>query len=107
MTRVPVKATAATASSKRSCHLATSSYGSEGCREEVLAAARRIHAAGHADFSPAEIIAQMQRSGTTYPESTIRTHVVSRLCANAPVNHTPTYDDLERVGHGRYRLRRP
>lgn len=78
----------------------------EGCREEVLAAAKRLHAAGHAEFTPVEIIEQMQRSGTAYPEQTIRTHVVSRMCANAPQNHATQYDDLERVAPGRYRLRR-
>ncbi len=78
----------------------------DGCREEVLAAARRIHAAGHADFSPSEIVRQMQRDGTKYEESTIRTHVVSRMCADAPNNHGTTYADLERVAHGRYRIRK-
>lgn len=77
----------------------------DGCREEVLAAARRIHGAGHADFSPADVVRQMQRDGTQYQESTIRTHITSRMCADAPDNHGTTYADLERVGHGRYRLR--
>ena len=78
-----------------------------GCREEVIAAARRFHAAGQLDFSPAELIASMQRLGTTYPPETIRTEIVSRLCANAPVHHLASYADLERVGRGRYRLRKP
>lgn len=39
----------------------------EGCREEVLAAAKRLHAAGHAEFTPVEIIEQMQRTGTPIP----------------------------------------
>ena len=43
--------------------------------------------------------------GTEHEESTIRTHVCSVMCANAPTNHMTTYDDLERVSHGRYRLR--
>ena len=77
----------------------------EGCREEVIAAARRIHAAGHSDFSPSEILRQMQRDGTQYEASTILTHVQSRMCADAPDNHGTTYADLERVARGRYRLR--
>jgi hypothetical protein len=77
----------------------------DGCREEVIVAARRLHATGHAAFAPAEIIRFMQHNGTAYGPSTIRTHVVSRMCADAPDNHGTTYADLERIGHGRYRLR--
>jgi hypothetical protein len=72
----------------------------------VLAAARRIHAAGQADFTVAEIVGQMQLAGTRYAQSTIDTHVRSRLCADAPDNHGTTYADLQRVGRGRYRLRK-
>ena len=39
-----------------------------------------------------------------YAESTIRTHVTSRMCGNAPDNHAVTYDDLVRIDAGRYRL---
>lgn len=78
----------------------------DGCREAVLDAASRIHRAGHGDFSPAEIILQVRRDGYDYADSTIRTHVTSRMCADAPENHGTTYDDLERVAHGRYRMRR-
>lgn len=77
----------------------------EGCREEVLAVARLLHAEGREDFSPADVVDAMRAAGTRYAESTIRTHVVSRMCADAPDNHGTTYDDLERVGRGRYRLR--
>lgn len=77
----------------------------DGCREEVILAARKIHSLGRADFSPAEIISAMRAAGSFYADSTIRTHVASRMCANAPNNHGTTYDDLERVGPGRYRLR--
>lgn len=77
-----------------------------GCRQAVLNAARRLHQAGHRDFSPAEIILQVQRDGHRFADSTVRTFVVSVMCANAPVNHGTTYDDLERVGRARYRLRK-
>jgi hypothetical protein len=39
----------------------------------------------------------------TYRPSTIRTHVVSRMCRDAPDHHAVTYDDLERVSPGLYR----
>ncbi len=77
----------------------------EGCRQEVLAAARTLHEEGRVDFSPVEVIESMQARGTRYAESTIRTHVVSRMCADAPDNHGTTYDDFERVERGHYRLR--
>ena len=47
----------------------------------------------------------MQRRRTAYKASTIRTHIVSRMCANARDHHARTYDDLERVGNGLYRRR--
>ncbi len=67
----------------------------------------RMLAARSADrtFSVAEVVAEMQRRRTRYAPSTIRTHVVSRMCVNAPEHHAVVYDDLERVGHGRYHIR--
>jgi hypothetical protein len=75
------------------------------CRAEILAAVRSLQArnAGQA-VSPMEIIREMHRMGTIYPESTIRTHVVSAMCVNAPKNHAITWPDLRRVGHGLYVL---
>lgn len=39
-------------------------------------------------------------------ESTVRTHVTSRMCRNAPNHHAVVFEDLVRVARGRY-LRRP
>ena len=74
-------------------------------RDEVLAAARRLSAAS-ADgvFTIEEVLAVMRKEGTRYAESTIRTHVASRMCANAPDHHAIVYRDLLRVGDGRYKL---
>lgn len=44
----------------------------------------------------------MRRRGTRYRNSTIRTHIVSRLCRDAPAHHGTVYDDLERIGDGVY-----
>jgi hypothetical protein len=55
-------------------------------------------------FSPAELIAKAHSQGSTYPDSTLRTHIVSIMCKNAPVNHATTYGDLERVSRGLYKL---
>ena len=46
----------------------------------------------------------MGRRGSKYSASTISTHIVSKMCRDAPDNHAVTFDDLERVGRGRYRL---
>lgn len=74
-----------------------------GCREEILAIIRKN---GIKEFTPQEIIDCMRKKGTRYKDSTIITHITSRLCRDAPDNHAKTYDDLERVERGLYRLRR-
>jgi hypothetical protein len=77
------------------------------CRDEVLDAVGAItRATGRDEFTIRDIVDHMRGAGSRYSESTIRTHVASRLCANAPDHHDVTYDDLERVRPGIYRLRR-
>lgn len=78
------------------------------CRDEILTCALRIvKVKGVNEFSLQEVLACMRSEGAGYPESIIRTHVTSRMCRNAPKHHGTTYDDLERIGHGVYRLVRP
>jgi hypothetical protein len=77
------------------------------CREEILECVRAtLRRSGVDIFTIPEIISCMKKRGSRYAESTIRTHIVSRMCANAPDNHAITYRDLERTGHGEYRLLR-
>jgi hypothetical protein len=61
------------------------------------------------EFSLAGIIAEMKTRGNGYSERTIRTHVTSRMCANAPKNHAIVYNDFWCIdrGSGRYRLFNP
>ncbi len=54
----------------------------------------------------ASVVAALRAQGSRYGGSTIRTHITSRMCADAPDHHAKTYDDLERVERGLYRLRR-
>jgi hypothetical protein len=77
------------------------------CREEILSAFRRLERRHGRDvFAPVEVIADVIAVTDSYPESTIRTEIVSRMCASvAPQNHAVVYDDLERVSRGRYRRR--
>ena len=77
------------------------------CRSEVLAAFDRLERRhDRAVFAPVEIVQEVLAVTDRYPEHTIRTEIVSRMCAGAPIHHAVVYDDLERVGRGRYRVRR-
>lgn len=77
------------------------------CREEVLAAFERLERRHSRDvFDLAEIVQEVLARTAAYKESTISTHVTSRMCADAPAHHGVVYADLERVGRGRYRRRR-
>lgn len=74
-------------------------------RSEVLKAARALTVnSPDGTFSPAEVVKLLHRWGSSYPSSTLRTHVVAAMCVNAPDNHLVKYPDLERVSRGRYRL---
>lgn len=75
-------------------------------RDDILTGIPNILARNGGDiFTVQDVIDEQHRRGSSYSPSTIRTHVVSRMCANAPDHHARVYDDLERVGTGRYRLR--
>lgn len=74
------------------------------CRDEILALIPSV-AAPDGTFTP-EQVAAMRAQGCRYAESTVRTHVTSRMCADTPNHHARTYDDLIRVDRGRYCLRR-
>lgn len=77
------------------------------CRDEILEAVKSIRRrSGRDTFALHEIVTGMKRKGTGYSESTIRTHVSSRMCSNAPDHHSMVYDDLVRVDRGLYKLAR-
>lgn len=69
--------------------------------EEVLAAANRI-AGARPDwrFAPDEIVRALPHLNV----SSVRTHVVSRCCVNAPKNHLHKWSYFRRVGRGRYEV---
>jgi hypothetical protein len=68
----------------------------ENCRLQIIAAARKIAAAGWSDFSPDDIIRALHAEGSPYTDATIRTHIVYSMSRQP---------ELERTGRGRYRLR--
>jgi hypothetical protein len=79
----------------------------ETCRDEILAIWPRLEARSHdGTITVQAVVDALLGEGTEYRESTIRAHVTSRMCADAPDNHARVFDDLERVDGGRYRLRR-
>ena len=74
------------------------------CRDEVLEAMERLERRTRRQEIPlAEIVQEVLGGGGDYKESTIRTHITSRMCIDAPANHATRYPDLRRVGHGIYR----
>ena len=76
------------------------------CRDAVLASMRRLRSRHGRDmFRLDEIVQEVQAATSNYAESTIRTHVVSKMCKQAPVNHEIVHNDLDRVGRGLYKLR--
>ena len=75
------------------------------CREQILKACAQLRTELGTDvFELAQIVEAVSQLDNRFSESTIRTHVTSRLCENAPTNHGTVYPDFERVGRGRYRV---
>ncbi|MDJ0331777.1 hypothetical protein [Planococcus sp. S3-L1] len=74
-------------------------------REEILSAVKIItEERDEEHFSLSEVLEYMERKETTYKVSTIRTHITSRCCTNAPNHHGTVFNDYERIGKGLYRL---
>ena len=72
--------------------------------EEVLAAARRIcRERGEKNFRVSDIVHALPHLN----QSSVRTHVVSRCCVNAPKNHPHKWDYFRRVGRGEYVILSP
>lgn len=69
--------------------------------EEVLHVARRIcRERGDWTFSPEEVARALPELNA----NSVRTHVVSRCCVNAPKNHPHKWDYFRRVGRGKYEI---
>jgi predicted RNase H-like HicB family nuclease len=70
--------------------------------EEVLAVANEIVADPNNGgvFTLSEVLRRLPHLN----ERTVRTHVGSRCCVNAPSNHPHRWGYFRRVGHGRYQV---
>lgn len=72
--------------------------------DEVLRAARRIcRERGEWRFTPGEIV----RALPGLNASSVRTHVISRCCINAPKNHPHKWDYFHRIRRGVYEIAPP
>lgn len=69
--------------------------------EQVLEVAKQL-AAQRSDWTFG--VDEVVRSLTHLNESSVRTHVVSRCCVNAPKNHLHKWDYFRRVSRGRYQV---
>ena len=87
-------------------HEASTARPGATCRDEILAAAQSIvsKSSGRNAFSMADVLAEMRRRATSYPEVTIRTHMASHMCAEAPGRQGGRPPDLRRIGRGLYAL---
>jgi hypothetical protein len=75
------------------------------CRDEILSVVRHIiQVKGSNEFKVSEVIENMRKQKATYSESTIRTHIVSKCCVNAPRHHAIVFNDFERIGRGLYKF---
>ena len=69
--------------------------------DEVLAAAQQIASGSeNGTFTPAEVVEALPHLN----ESSVRTHVTSRCCVNAPKNHDSRLPYFRRVAHGIYKI---
>lgn len=74
------------------------------CRDEILSVMREMHSAGKSNVTMNDVVSAMKRRGSSYKESTIRTHMGSRMLKGANQNHATKFDDIELVERGQYRL---
>lgn len=71
---------------------------------EILAAAQRICVGkGEWTFAPVEVVAALPHLNAR----SVRTHITSRCCVNAPANHPHRLPYFLRVRRGTYEIREP
>lgn len=82
----------------------SASWSSSTCRDLVLAAMADLErSSGTSQFGLHRIVRRALELSDRYPESTIRTQIVSVMCADAPVHHLNHTNDLRRVSRGVYK----
>lgn len=77
-----------------------------GARAEILAAVEALlRSSGQSEFTIQQVVDELRQRGSSYAESTIRTMISSHMCAQVHGTNIGTYDDLDRLERGHYRLR--
>jgi hypothetical protein len=77
-----------------------------GARSEILdAIGALVGRSGRVEVTIEQVVDELRRTGSSYADSTIRTMMSSHMCAQAHGSGIGTYDDLDRVDRGHYRLR--
>lgn len=75
-------------------------------RSAILDAIRALVArSGNPEVTVQQVVDEMRRIGSDYAESTVRTMLTSHMCAQVHGPNIGTYDDVDRVDRGTYRLR--
>lgn len=75
------------------------------CRDELIIIIRNLVSdKGKNEFFLDEVVKLAKEKNINFPNSTIKTHISSKMCINSPQHHHTKYDDLERVKRGIYRL---
>ena len=75
-------------------------------RSQILEAIRMlVSRSGQPEVTVQQVVDEMRRAGSRYAESTVRTMLTSHMCAQVHGPNVGTYDDVDRVDRGTYRLR--
>ena len=74
---------------------------SQPIHAQVPAAAQRLCRSAHWTFQSIEVVRALPHLN----ENSVRTHVMSRCCENAPENHAHRWPNFRRVGRGLYEIR--
>lgn len=74
-------------------------------RAQIIEAMRALAARGRSEVGGAEVYAELQRAGSRYAEPTIHRLLTTHMCVDVRGRGIGSYDDVESVGPGLYRLR--
>lgn len=75
-------------------------------RSEILEVIQSLMLrSGRSEVEVREVVDEMRRLGSRYAESTVRTMMTSHMCAQVHGPNIGTYDDLDRIDRGTYRIR--
>ncbi|MVN88313.1 hypothetical protein GO986_16325 [Deinococcus sp. HMF7620] len=75
------------------------------CRDDILTVARTL-TTGHPEgtFSMQDVVQALRAQETAHTDAQIRLHVRALMCVNSAEKGAGQFRDLERVGHGRFKL---